>query len=224
MGLYTYAQFKDRLKLRLGNNDAWDDYYGVWINSAYRELCTKQTVWELKRTLYIPQLETSTTAATVDGTGYVSVPSDCLAIREVYDSTNELRLTWMSWPYYISKTNKSVEADRDEPLLWHRKGGYIFLYPTPEDAYTLTIYYKKLVDDLTDNAEVTDIGAEWDDIILEMAHFHARMWNNEYDKAKISKEYAKEKVAELMMVYGTEEKARTEMLRPDPNMIGQETY
>ena len=219
MGAYTFTQFQTYLKLRFGDNDAWDSYFPVWINSAYRQLCTTNTVWELRRNLYIPELETSATADTVDGTAYISSPADTLIVREIYDTDNNLRLNWMPWSEYIGRTDRTTAANEGKPTKWHRQGGYIFLYPTPDDAYTMTIYYKKRVADLT-GTDVTAIGAEWDDIILEIAHYYGRMWNNEYDKAKISKEAAKEKIAELMTGYWSEERARRESIRPNENMTG----
>jgi len=99
-GALTFAYLKEMVKLRLGNNAAWSaagdsslDYYGIWVNSAYRMLCTQDKVLGLPKKLYFPELLTSTTKTTTDGTAYVTVPSDVLYITEVYDTTHNVRLT-----------------------------------------------------------------------------------------------------------------------------------
>jgi hypothetical protein len=72
--------------------------------------------------------------------------------------------------------------------------------------------------------DVTAIGAEWDDVILEMAHYIGRIWSNEYDKAKVSRDLAKEMIAELITVYDDEEKDRRERVQPDPQQLFRPTY
>jgi hypothetical protein len=220
MGALTFAQYRGRLKSRFGENDSWDsstDYYGIWVNSAYRYLATLEKLAETKRHVLIPDLETSASATTSDGVAYVSEPSDTLIVREVYDATNNKRLDWLSWQEYVGKTDKATAANENKPTYWHRRSGYIYLYPTPDAAYTLTVYYKKVVADLTGTA-VTALGSEWDDVILELAHYYGRMHSNEYDRADVSWKAAKGKIVELVDAYASEEKARRERVQPDPQM------
>ena len=215
MGSYTFTSFKTYLKLRCGGNDAFDNYYGVFVNGAYRFLTTSDTIWGIKRRLYFPELEASdTTQSTVDGTAYISVPTDCLVVREIYDRTNNRRLDWIPWTEYIKKTDKSDTSSENEPLKWIRSGGYLFLYPTPDAVYAMTVYYKKRPADLSGASDVTVIGKEWDDIILEVATFMARNWMNEPERAEIAKKTAAEMIGGLMTVYGAEERARRETVRP----------
>ena len=152
MGALTFAYLKEMVKLRLGNNAAWSaagdsslDYYGIWVNSAYRMLCTQDKVLGLPKKLYFPELLTSTTKTTTDGTAYVTVPSDVLYITEVYDTTHNVRLTNIPWKQYIEYTDRTTTTAESDPTEWVRYSGYIYLHPTPQTTGdTMTIYYKKL--------------------------------------------------------------------------------
>jgi hypothetical protein len=223
MGTYTYSQFKAWLKSpRFGNSDSFDSFYGTWVNAAYNMLCNRSVIegggFEL------PQLNTTSSATTVDGTGYVSVPTDCLAILEVYDATNKARLDWESYPSYISHTDRATSTAEGKPSYWTRSGAYIYLYPTPDAAYTLTISYRKRPAALAGESDVTIIGAEWDDVILELAHFVGRNWAGEQEKAEYSRKLADVMIANIAGVYKKEERARREKLHPETTMTSRDSY
>jgi hypothetical protein len=224
MGALTYTLFKSRLRSRFGENDEWDSYYGIWVNSAYRYLATLEKISETKRNVFIPDLETSTALNTSDGVAYIAEPTDALIVREVYDSTNNKRLDWISWQDYVGKTDKATAANENKPSYWNRRSGNIYLYPTPDAVYSMTVYYKKVVADLVAADSVTVLGSEWDDIILELANYYGRMWSNEYDRAETCMKAAKSKMVELVDAYTSEEKARRDRITPDAQMVWRPTY
>jgi hypothetical protein len=216
MGLATFAEMSAALKFRNGGNDAFDSYYGGWINRGYMQLVTGDRIWGIKRSLYFPELETDADKTTTASVAYVAKPTDCLNVIEIYDTTNNTLLNWMSWSDYVSRTDRTVNTGK--PILWTRRGDSIYVYPTPDATYTLKVYYRKIPAVLT-GAAVTAIGQEWDDIILDMADYNARMWAGEYDKAKIMKEAALERIATLVTVYDDEQRARRERISPDIQMV-----
>jgi hypothetical protein len=217
-GNYGLDDFVSLLTGRFGNNDHWVNDYSKWVNQAYRYLCTLDTVPELKKKIWIPELETDTTAATVAGQEYVTSPTGMLVPREIFDSTNSQRLDWFSWQDFIGRTDRATSAARSKPTKWHWRGGKIYLNPTPDAVYTLTVYYKKNVTELT-GTDVTIIGAEWDDVILELAHYFGRMYSNEYDRAEKSMNAAVRMIAGVMDTYKSVEKARREVLAPHQNLL-----
>ena len=191
MGALGFDTLQELLKARLGNTGAWAtagdsslNYYGIWINSAYRQLCTQDNVLGLKKKLYFPQLHTSMTKTTTDGTAYVAAPTSCLYITEVYDTTNNVKLDKISWKKYIEYTDRTTAASEGDPTEWVRYGTSVYLHSTPQTTGdTITIYYKKLVGDLSGTL-TTDIGAEWDDVIIDLATYRAMIATGEYDHAK----------------------------------------
>ncbi len=227
MGEYTKTQFETYLKMRLGGNTSVEsptNFLSVWINGAYRFLTTSDTIWGMKRRLYFPQLEVSGAISTTDGLAIVSPPTDLLVTRELYDTTNNRRLDWIPWSEYIKKTDRTDTSAEGKPLKWTRAGSYYYLYPTPDASYTIYSYYKKRPAALSAAGDTTVIGKEWDDIILEIATFLARNWLNEPERAEIAKKTAAEMIGGLMTVYGAEERARRETVRPSEEELGKNSY
>lgn len=222
MGLWTYDDFKTALKFRHGGNDAFDSYYGTWVNLGYRQLVTMDRMWGIKRSLYFPEIEVNTDKTTVASTATIDKPTDCISVREVYDATNNVHLEWQSWNNYVAKTDRYTSTGK--PTFWHHKGNYLYLYPTPDDAYTMRVYYRQIPAALSGASDVTAIGVEWDDVVLDFADYQSRMWTREYEIAKTVKDAASARVAELVTVYDDEEKARRERLRPDEQGIWTPTY
>jgi len=227
MGNLSFDSFKELLKFRAGNNAALDsamasgtDLYGTWTNQAYRQLCSQDYILGLKKRLYFPQLMTSTTASTVDGTAYVSTPSGALYITEVFDTTNGKKLSHITWKQYIEYTDRTTAASEGDPAEWTRSGSRIYLHPTPDAAMTMTIYYKKLPTDLSGTL-TTDIGAEWDDVIIELAAYKCFVWTHE-DAAKVkqAKESFLEMAAGLADIYWNENKDREDAFGPSSAYMG----
>ena len=225
MGNTDFSAMTEQLKFRAGNNAALDsagasslNYYQIWLNQAYRQLCSQEYVLGLKKRLYFPQLFTSTTAATVDGQAYVSVPTGCLYITEVFDTTNGKKLKHITWKQYIEYTDRTTAASEGDPTEWTRSGGRIYVHPTADAAMTLTIYYKKLPTDLSGTL-TTVIGAEWDDAIIELAAYKMFSWLHEYEKSKVVKESFLEMAAGLADIYHNENKDRDESFGPSTSYL-----
>ena len=225
MGNTDFSAMTEQLKFRAGNNAALDsagasslNYYQIWLNQAYRQLCSQEYVLGLKKRLYVPQLFTSTTASTVDGQAYVSVPTGCLYITEVFDTTNGKKLKHITWKQYIEYTDRTTAASEGDPTEWTRSGGRIYVHPTADAAMTLTIYYKKLPTDLSGTL-TTVIGAEWDDAIIELAAYKMFSWLHEYEKSKVVKESFLEMAAGLADIYHNENKDRDESFGPSTSYL-----
>lgn len=219
MGALGFDVLKELVQFRLGNRADLTaagtsslNYYGIWVNSSYRQLCTQDKILGLNKKLLFPKLHTSTTNTTTDGTAYVTEPSDVLYITEVYDTTNNRKLDNISWKKYIGYTDRTTTTSEGEPTEWAHSYGRIYLHPTPDTTgETLTVYYKKLVADLS-GTDTTDIGAEWDDVIVELATYKAFVWTGEYDKAKFCRD------AFLEMAGGLADLARIEGEDSDINI------
>ena len=219
MGDYTYAVFKDYLLLRFGRDTAFSsptDYYGIWINSAYRRLCASDRLYPINKLYIFPELETDVAVTTTEGTGYVPTPSDCQIVRRLYHNTDKAKLKWMSFGQYVGYTDRATSTSRAAPTQWHRRGTNILLHPTPDNSTdSLQIFYKKRPVALS-GTNVTVLGAEWDEPILELAHHIGKTWLNEWDVAEKSKKALIEMEADLISAMGAEEKDRQEIWRADP--------
>jgi hypothetical protein len=227
MGALTFDVMKEYVKLRAGNRadleaagDSSLNYYGIWINSAYRQLCTQQGVLGLKKNLYFPQLMTSMSKTTTDGTVYVAVPTGALYITDIFDKTHGRKLKGITWDTYISYTDRTTAASEGDPTEWTRYGTYVYLHPTPKTTSDeLVIYYKKLVTDLSGSL-TTEIGAEWDDAIVELATHKMFLFLHEYDKAKVCKEAFLEMSVGLVGIYSLEDKDIDAYFEPSSAYMG----
>lgn len=226
MGSLGFDDLKEITKLRAGNRadleaggDSSLNYYGIWVNSAYRQLCTQNRIFGLNKRLYFPELMTSTTKTTTDGTAYVTSPSDVLFVTDVYDTTNNRQLKQISWDTYISYTDRTTAASEGDATEWVRSAGNIYLHPTPSTTGdTMTVYYKKRVSDLS-GTQTTSIGAEWDDPILELTAYKMFLFLHEYDKAKACRESFLEMADGLADVYHREEMDRDSHFEPSSSYM-----
>ncbi len=182
MGIKTFTVFKDDLGLALGERTDTDvtTRIGGWINTAYVTLTTKSKIPETNKNLSFPDLDTDTgiegdAQETADGKKYVLAPANCLYIQNVEDTTSDIRLTKIAWRDYIDTTGRNTVGSRGAPTQYCRRGvnsvkkKYVYLLATPDGAYGVTVYYRKRVTVLSADDDTTIVGAEWDEIILQLA-------------------------------------------------------
>ena len=224
-GTWTFAQFKAFLKLQMGKRTDIENYDGVnlyetWINMAYIRLTTRNRFFAIKTNFTFPQLETvDTTITTTDGTQYISVPSDCMVVRDCYDYTNERYLDQIPWREYIRYTDRFDTTSEGEPNEWVRAGDYIYLHPTPDtSSEAIYVYYRKIPAVLSGtNATVLD--PAWDEPILQLALIIGKTWLKEYEEAdKMKKEWL-DNVSGMMGIYSQEELAGAKTVIPESNAL-----
>ncbi len=220
MGTKTFTEFSADLTFALGNRSDLAAYVGPWINSAYMTLATGNRVWGLKKNFYFPELGTSSTAVTVAGTATVATPTDALIVRHVWDTTNDIKLDRIAWSTYVEYTGRATSTSRGAPIEYIRQGVYIYLHPTPDAVYTMTIYYRKRPAVLTGSA-TTVIGAEWDEPLLKLATAQSWLRLQAVDKYKCWREEFLSDVSGLIGIYDQEESDEHGYLRPDPAYVSR---
>lgn len=221
MGTAVFSDMVADLKLQFGNRNDLEtptNWYQKWINTAYLALTCRNTFFgEYKFRPYFPQLEASTTATTTAGTAYVAVPTDCLVLRRLFNTTDDAFLKWISNDEYIRKTGRATTASRGTPTQYTRMGSYIYLSPTPVASTTsLTIHYRKVPAVLSDDADTTAIGPEWDDAIVKLAAIQGQLRMHEYDFAEIEKKHWADEVLSLMNIYAQETRAGDQTISKNP--------
>ena len=215
MGSKTFTTFQSDLLFELGQRDDLDSYKDDWVNAAYLKLTTQNRFWGLRQDFYFPELETvDTTQDTVDGTAYINVPTNAIIVRDVFDDDNLRRLTNISWRQYIGYTDRADTDAEGPPTEWVRSGSKIYLHPTPDDAYDVSVYYRTRPTALSDGDDTTAIGAEWDEIIVQIAAILAHMKLGEFDKAAAKKSEFLDAVSGLIGIYDQEKKSRKEVRVP----------
>ena len=221
MGSTTFDYMKEYVKLRMGMRDDLEDigdsdlnYYGVWVNQAYTQICVSERLFGLRTPVYIPQLETSSTDTTTDGTAYISTPTTALIVRGIEDTDDNVILDWIPYRQYMEYTDRADTSAEGSPTEWTRARSRLYLHPTPDSTINLTIYYKKTPTSLSGTAS-TVIGPEWDEAIVLLATYKGHLWLGEYDKAKFIRDELIENVSGVLSTIHQEEKGRNEYFRPD---------
>jgi len=211
LGTLSYLEMRDRALFQLGGPTRTEltgttNYVGIWVNQALRDLTTKNRYMGLRKNFVFPQLETSSDDTTVDGQTYIDVPSDALIVRHLYDTTNNRKLERINWYSYVDYTDRETATSEGVPTEWVRSADKLYLHRTPDDAYVIDIFYKKLHPALSADTDVTVIGDEWDDIIVQLAVIKGQMWMNDWDKVKALKEVWLEDVSAMLGIYDQEER------------------
>lgn len=219
-GTFTFANFTDYLQVMFGERSDLTSVGGVnlyekWINLAYIRLTTRNRFWGIKKNFYFPELEVDNSGtATTDGTAYIATPTDALIVREVWDSTSDVRLNNIPFSKYIGYTGRADSSSEGSPIEWVRRGVNIYLHPTPDATYSMYVYYRKIPAILT-GTNVTVIGTEWDEVVLQMAYIIGKEWLGEYGKAEAMKKDLAESFAGIIGIYDLEELARRPKATPD---------
>ena len=219
MGTETFATFRQGLKFELGErldlstHSDLGDMYGKWINTAYLTLTTMDSIQGVRGHLYFPELHISdTTQSTADGIAYINVTTGTQYVEGIWDTTNDVKMENISWTEYKSYSGRADTNAEGKPTEWVRRGGYLYLYPTPDSIYACTIYYKKKPTALT-GTNATEIGSEWDEAILKLAVIFGLTKLKRYEDAAIEKKAWTEMMYGLVGMYNKEKRDRSKTVR-----------
>ena len=219
MGTTTFSEFKDQLKFELGertdlsSHSTLGDLYGDWIDLGYLTLVTSNDIQGVKRSLYFPELFTEDTSqSTADGTATVNKPTDALYVEGVIDTTSDFEMENISWKEYKGYTGRSNSDSRATPREWTRRGDLIYMHPTPDAVYAITIYYYKRPAVLT-GTDVTAIGKEWDEAVLKLSVVFGLMKLKRYEEAAVEKKAWIQLLEGITGMYDKERRDRDRQLR-----------
>jgi len=237
MGIKTFTTFQSDLVLALSNRNDTDisSRKAGWINTAYITLASKNKIPGTTRKFSLPDLETDTgveedNQVTADGTKYILAPANCLYIQNVEDTTNDVRLTRKAWKDYINTTGRNDSDSRGEPTEYCRRGvnsdkkKYVYLLPTPDSVYGMTIYYRKYPNILVNDTDTTVIGAEWDEIILQIAIAQSLARLKLYEESKQEGEILSDMLKDIVGIYDNEDFDTDDEIQPESSITERCIY
>jgi hypothetical protein len=218
MGTYNLTTLKANLKFELGQFSAIDSYLTDWVNSAYLDFCTKETFWNLKlpAKLYFPEmLKVDSSKATAANTKFVTLPTDCISIYHIHDTTNDAPLDYYEVREYARKTGHNVSTSYGKPKKWTRIGGRLYFHPTADGAYALDIFYRKRPGLLVNATDTTEVDTIWDEPILKLAVYQSLMRLKRYDMADVERKEWIEAVAGKIGIYSQDKRSSRTPIEPD---------
>jgi len=230
VGAKEFSVFQSDLVFELGNRTDLDDKKAAWINHAYITLTTMNRFWGLKRDFYFPELFDVSTTSCLDGTAYVSAPARCLYVREVWNTTNDVRLDKISWSDYISRAGRADTDSEGDPKFWvvsgatSSTGAYkkVWLYPTPSGGQGIQIFYRRIPAELSTDTDKTVIGIEWDEPLLQLAVIQSHIRLGEFDRAEYKKKEWIDAITNLIGIYDKEDLARRDVRAPKSGYMQRE--
>jgi hypothetical protein len=129
-------------------------------------------------------LHKSSTVSTTASTPYTDVPSDCVIINKIVNSSNETLA-------HIDLSSMDTTSSNGPPEGYEVTGPHIFWWPTPDAVYVHTIYYHHIPADMSADSDVPTLPYNCHDVISYGAAIKSRMSKedklNEYYAAYESK-------------------------------------
>jgi hypothetical protein len=128
----------------------------------------------------------SATFSTVAGTKSYSFPTDCRFIRrmEIFDASNEgyiIKLDELRWPRIEANGDWLFPNAPAQPKRYVTRGNQFDLYPTPDGAYTIRIYYDARPVTLDSDVDIPTSPSDFHDMIVYWAAMLAKKQNEEDD-------------------------------------------
>lgn len=168
----NYLSLQTHVKRNVGNRATDPDIDTLvkdWLNTCYLDLVTTGKFPELQRFAPIPCpiLDTTIPFSTVladEDYLLTSIAPDFMFPIALRDTTNNMPLRQRDIRWY--DRNKSTANGK--PLIYVVYGGYIYLDPTPDDAYTIRMRYRKKVDSvaLVNPTDIPIIATEWHEALI----------------------------------------------------------
>ena len=148
----------DRVYANVNRTDLTEVLILEYLNSRQSQLCNFDD---------FPFMETSTTENTVDGTQNYDLPTGYKAELIIYlvdDTTKTMLTKWVGSQAEKSYTDTETEGKPYAYWIWNDD---VYLYPIPDDEYTLTYRYFGYLTDLTNTAsEENVLCARWPDLLI----------------------------------------------------------
>lgn len=130
---------------------------------------------------------TRVTFPTVAGTEYYNLPTDCKDVKMLtrFNSEGrELPLTMAPWPDPTAFTplamlDPTAGTGEDGPSVFWVVGRALRILPRPASVVTLKLYYEARLTNLTDDADIPTLDADYHDMIAKWAAIEAGLKNNQ---------------------------------------------
>ena len=133
------------------------------------ELLLNRSYWAMLNKFPFRETEVTASFATVSGTNLYTVPSPFEALRQLaikdLDSDAYKPLVRMTQKEYDSVFVDNTD-NYNKPEKYYREKNCIKLWPTPDDAYTITIRYFTPLADLEDPTDEPGVPNNWHEILM----------------------------------------------------------
>lgn len=156
-----------RLRQSIGNpstGDVIDETLKQCINDSYREIGDKYRFFITRKLC---------TFTTVSGTSSYTLPASNVTLMRVYDLTNKASMIRMSdGEAQDYREDESDSSTYGKPQYYTHYRDWIRFIPVPDGEYTMEIYYRYVMSDLTADDDTPVLPEPWHVGILRLARFN----------------------------------------------------
>lgn len=171
-------------------------------------LLLNRSWWDILNRFPLKEKEVEATFPTVAGTNLYELPAsfDALRLISIEDLNDESHtpLNRLTRYRYESVFQNTTDA-QGKPTDYLREGSCIRLYPTPDDAYTITIGYWSNLDDLVSGSSEPNCPREWHEIVLFGAIYRGFLRLKDYNQANATKAHQASLINSIVPVESKEE-------------------
>jgi hypothetical protein len=124
-----------------------------------------ETYFEMLQRLKVYRLQKQGSITTVNGTASYALAADAeldsLLADSVYDANAQYVLQQVDYTYPVSHGTAS-----GKPECFYRMGNLLYLYPTPNGAYTIQYQYLMKPIALSADADTTQLPVSWEKVLV----------------------------------------------------------
>lgn len=161
---------------------------------------------------------------TADITNDTGLPAD---FESVYTITNTTAGYESLIPYRdfrdidenIANPLSEAAYGTGSPTSWYMYGGTIYVFPLPDQAYTLLLRYKKRPTILTADADVIAVPQEFEELLILGATYRVHEFNDNYDQAAYLKGRYDEQARKLVNRYSRKQTGAPTIMRVNRHAV-----
>jgi len=171
------GQMRTKLRRRIGNPvdpNVTDDLLNEMINQGYRDVADRFRFHKNRKLC---------TFLTVAGQSNYGLPTELLSIIKMRDMSNGGRIM-KSDARQDSEREVDTTDNEGKPKHYTRYKSWVMLRPTPDDEYTIEVFYKADIVDLVSDVEEPILPVVWHYGIVEMAKYYYYMDQPDLPKAQ----------------------------------------
>jgi len=205
----------DKVKNNVGRSDdsTMDDYAIEWINEAQKKVCNKANFWFL---------HTTTTIAFTSGDNVEDLPSDfkddALVFLEVTtgSTTDWEELDYAEW---IDIRRDYDATTTGQPQHYIIEGDELYLYPIPNDSYTVRLDYYKYLADLAASGSSNNLLDNYPEILEAYATHKAFSRLREFEESAAWEGKFNRELRDLVLANAEREVPDEMVLRTRPDVF-----
>ncbi len=159
---------------------------GYQLTTARRSINLLTLEWA-NRGIHLWAL-TNGTIALVDGTTNYNLPADTIDLIQVYvtASGTDYQLTRLDVGSYSNLSSKSTESRPTQYFINRLSTPVMFLYPTPDQAYTLNYWRMRRLEDAGDFTNTPDVHYRFLPAFISGLAYHLACKNRNNEVSRIS--------------------------------------